>query len=479
MCYKIIKSTKETEIFQLIEDTNNTINPKQILDYIHREINGNRVTISDLDQILSWISRSRNKIKQDKPLDFEPQVRNFTKIYNAYEAYKKAHNYMDYDDLIFKTAEILTKNNRIKEFWNQKFDYIQVDEGQDLSMVQFQIIKLICANANVFVVADDDQSIYGFRGADPSCILQIENYYPTCVKYYLERNYRSEKTIVDLSCKIVENNTIRYVKKLYSEKNGTGKILFRHFSKGFYQSKYICEEIVSGKCGSEIGILYRNNISALIIAVLLCKIGHPFKIAGGSKNLVTHWMITDFLKSLNSLYNDLRIFFVTKNLEYIYNKISKAGFFENCYTYCENSGQDGRIVNGLSEFLFAICHISFDNAEALSLLSQMKSAFESGVYDGWTSGSVHNTKSIITLTTIHSAKGLEYETVFLIDLMKDEFPGHLLEEERRLFYVGITRAKKNLYFTYPESRGGKRENASVFYCEALDEWKKMKVKRRI
>ena len=75
-----------------IRDRNNTINPKQILDYIHREINGNRVTISDLDQILSWISRSRNKIKQDKPLDFEPQVRNFTKIYNAYEAYKKAHN---------------------------------------------------------------------------------------------------------------------------------------------------------------------------------------------------------------------------------------------------------------------------------------------------------------------------------------------------------------------------------------------------
>lgn len=485
LCYKIVKETEETAMFQLIEGTNSFTSPKSILNSIYKEINGRFISENDLDKIISWISRSRNARIENYPIIFEPQVRNFAKICSTYESYKMQNNYMDYDDLIFKTFEILQKNKRTREHWNLKFDYMQVDEGQDLSITQFNIIRLLCENSNVFVVADDDQSIYGFRGADPSCILKFEKYFPSCVKYYLERNYRSEKEIVLLSRKIVEKNVVRYGKKLFSEKNETGKIYFRHFASGFYQGKYISEGITQGKYGNEIGILYRNNISALIIMAFLCKSGYPFTIAGGGKNLIMHWIIRDFfeiLKKFISANKSLLDFFLApKNLIQIYNKISNTGFFEACFAKCESGGQDSRIVNGLSEFLYAVCKISGDSFEYTALLEQIKIALDQGFFESRRLKKEQqlNEFTNITLSTIHSAKGLEYETVFLIDLMENEFPGRssntgpLLEEERRLFYVGMTRAKRSLYFTYPETRGHKNENASVFYCEALSQWRQI------
>lgn len=480
LCYKIIKSTKENSSFQLIEDLNSMASPRKIIGCIYKEINGNTLSQNELDKIISCISRSRNRNIQQNPLDFDPQIRNFEKICRTYENYKADHQCFDYDDLIFKAAEILENNEEIRYQWNLKFDYIQVDEGQDLSMVQFRIIQIICKNTNVFVVADDDQSIYGFRGAEPSCILNFEKYYPSCKKYYLERNYRSGKKIVDLSLGIITKNKIRYEKKLYSEEKENGKICFRHFTRGFYQGKYICNGIIQGRYGNEIGILYRNNISALVIVAFLSKLGYPFEVAGGNEKLLTHWIISDFLKELESAEKLLPLFVFTRNLNCLYNYISRAGFFENCAKICEKRGQDGTIVNGLAEFLFTICNISRNLSELFRVLLAVKESFNKNF--SWEDVSKNNfdMDCHITLSTIHSAKGLEYKSVFLIDLIQGEFPGKssesgvLFEEERRLFYVGITRAKKNLYFTFPEKRGIATENASVFYCEAFRIWKNLK-----
>jgi DNA helicase-2/ATP-dependent DNA helicase PcrA len=449
--------------------------------------------------------------------------RNKGEVYALYEKKLKTANALDFDDLIVKTLELLEKNEDVLKHYQERFKYILVDEYQDTNNVQYNLIRILGkkknGDNNVFVVGDEDQSIYGWRGADITNILNFENDFDGAEIVKLEKNYRSTDVILNAANGVIKNNCQRKGKNLYTEfKEGSLiRILETNDERdeAFTTAALIYKEHREKNIDySEIAILYRTNAQSRALEEGLIREGIPYKIVGGVK-FYDRKEIKDTMAYLRLILNQKddvsfdRIINVPrrklgqKTTGTISNYAGSKGIskFEACFDFDQMELMPSaaksiesfvsiiemlmikKDVMPLSEFIINVIEDTglkdmllqdetvegrsrVENIdEFLSAAKDFEERYEENTLEDFLAhislladiDKTDSIKDVVTLMTIHSAKGLEFDTVFITGLEDGMFPSihddeDNVEEERRLFYVAITRAKRMLYITHARDR---------------------------
>ncbi len=441
-------------------------------------------------------------------------------VYREYQARLKANNAMDFDDLIMKTVELLKFDTEVRNFYQEKFHYIMVDEYQDTNTAQFELVRLLASGReNLCVVGDDDQSIYKFRGANIYNILNFEKHYPNATVIKLEQNYRSTANILNAANGVIANNQGRKEKRLWTEAGDGEKIYFQQFESAYEEADFIARDIAArvrrgeyqyGDCA----ILYRTNGQSRMLEEKLIMSGIPYKIVGGV-NFYARREVKDllsYMKVVDNAQDDLavqRIINVPKR-GIGATSIGKASDYAyhmglNLFEALEKTDEIptiGRAAGKIAPFVELIHHFrsvcanegvaallqeiidetgyveelkleGTDEAKARienidELITKVVS-YEQEAEEPSLSGfleevalvadidSLADDGSYVVLMTLHSAKGLEFPNVYLSGMEDGLFPSYMsitadnseeeIEEERRLCYVGITRAKQHLSIT--------------------------------
>ena len=431
------------------------------------------------------------------------------KVFTKYISVLKSNNSVDFDDLLLLPLQLFKNNKTILDKYQEHYKYILVDEYQDTNTVQYDLCKVLASKyKNIFVVGDIDQSIYGWRGANYENILNFEKDYKEAHLVILEENYRSTKNILDAANSVVKHNVKRKEKKLISTKDLGEKIKYIRCYSEIDEAKEVVEEIkklvLSGKKYSDIGILYRTNAQSRVIEEALLKENIPYKVVG-SYYFYNRKEIKDLIAYLTLIYNPKdnesleRIINVpkrkigNKTIDKIREKANDAGIsmfeaikdgsaldFKNLILKLIDESKNlnlpdliDQILNlsGMKNELETMGDL--DSEIRLENLEEFKSiafAFEErGIYSleefleniALVSdfGQYKEVDDCVNVMTLHSAKGLEFDVVFLTGMEENVFPHFRsmdnedeLEEERRLCYVGITRAKEKLYLLNAKKR---------------------------
>lgn len=432
-------------------------NREQILVALYEKHNDIFLQPAERKKLANEISRMKNGLVASGTNLSTSNFKNIQAVYDAYEAYKKAQHYIDFDDMLFEARTILQQNPAILQEIQRKYGFFQVDEGQDLSQVQMEILTML--GTDVFLVGDDDQGIYGFRGAKPESIVYLERYFSNCITYSLKQNYRSTEQIVGASDALIRKNEVRLGKTFFTE-NGKGK---RPKCKAFLNDRDWMDFLyanISRKTAGTCGILYRNGASAVLPMLLCYKQEIPFAVSGGIGNFFASFVTKEMLALFAFETEQKRIF--ERKPEKVLREYLQNGYLKQLRSRCEKmSLRYGDMLRYVSAWTYLVAGLQRCGQVQL-LFEQFQLAVEAAC------ASKHTEK--VNLSTVHSAKGLEYDTVFVIDLYAGEFPKHCgeeeLREERRLFYVAMTRAKKQLYMLYPAKRFDLQLEPGLFWQEA-------------
>ena len=480
--------------------------------------------------ILGTISNAKNDLIDDRA--FEAQAGDLytqivAKCYKAYQKELRQSEAVDFDDLIMLTLRLFDQNPEVLTYYQQKFQYIHVDEYQDTNHAQYQLVKLLASRfKNICVVGDADQSIYGWRGADMQNILDFEKDYPESKVVLLEENYRSTKNVLQAANEVIENNRNRRPKKLWTQ-NAQGDLITYYRARdendeAIFVASQIDQLHREGKAYKDFAVLYRTNAQSRTIEEALLKSNIPYTMVGGTKfysrkeirdvisylNLIanpsdnisyerivnepkrgvgpgtvekirdfatSHGMslleasqdiilspikgkaaqaVFDLANLLYNLRNQLDNLTVTQVVEAVLNQ---TGYIDALSA--QNTLEANARIENIQEFLSVTKKFDEKDAEeeetGLDRLTRflLDLALIADTDDG------DSESSEVTLMTLHAAKGLEFPVVFLIGMEENVFPlsraaeeEDELEEERRLAYVGITRAEQTLYLTNANSR---------------------------
>lgn len=441
-------------------------------------------------------------------------------VYREYQARLKANNAMDFDDLIMKTVELLKYDTEVRNYYQERFHYIMVDEYQDTNTAQFELVRLLASGReNLCVVGDDDQSIYKFRGANIYNILNFEKHYPNATVIKLEQNYRSTGNILNAANGVIANNVGRKAKRLWTQADEGEKIYFEQFESAYEEADYIAKDIAKrvrkgeyeyGDCA----VLYRTNAQSRLLEERLLLSGIPYKIVGGVnfygrkeiKDLLSYLKVVDnaqddlavqriinvpkrgigatsMSKAADYAYmNGMQLFEALEQVENIPTMGRAAAkiipFVELIYQFRRVAANEG-VSALLQHIIDATGYVEelrvegTDEAKArienidelLSKVVTYEQENEEPTLSGFLEevalvadiDSLDENASYVVLMTLHSAKGLEFPNVYLAGMEDGLFPSYMsitadnsdeeIEEERRLCYVGITRAKEHLSIT--------------------------------
>ena len=446
----------------------------------------------------------------------------FKKIYIDYESELEARGKLDFEDMLSLTYELLSERSDILKAVQNRYRYILVDEFQDINFLQYNIIKLMAgAVQNITVVGDDDQSIYRFRGARPEIMLGFERDFRNVKKVFLDINFRSSTQIVNASTKLISFNSKRFPKN-FKAKNGDGApVSLIEFKNPFLEVNSIIKDIKdyikSGQDINSIAVLYRTNLSPRLLIERLMRNNIPFTIRDAIPNLFDHWVAKDIISYIKLAINMgdksdlLRI--SNKPNRYI-SRDSLSSSRANIETlfdyYDDKSYMIKRIVElrehlrtiknlkpatairyirnvvGYDEYIEEYCDMNgVESDDCYSILGDLEnSAAEYNDFNDWfvhmdeykdelieaRKKSNENDKGV-RLMTFHSSKGLEFDIVYIIDVNEGSVPYKKakgvdeIEEERRMFYVAMTRARKKLFICYCVENFGKSIGKSDFVIE--------------
>ncbi len=547
-CNRVVRDYENMKGQRLrrIEGNDEEVNKKHLLKEIYFDINNTKINDDELENLINEIGYVKNKmIKNFDAITFSSKK--FTQVYKAYEDYKKNNLMIDFDDMLTYAYTILTRCPDILNYYRNNYKYIQVDEGQDLSKIQFEILKLLInENNNFFIVADDDQSIYGFRGAEPQYILDIEKQFKNCNIFRLENNYRSSSNLVELSSTFIKKNKNRFDKNHTTINKTKSDPVILSPEDEHAQLEFILDRIKKNlsenKC-QDIAILYRNNLSSILIADILDRNEIPFKIKQNKLFFFKHWLVQEVvaflmfaldqhdIEAFSKIYyrmnryisksmleaavgstnesvidsimknvdlkqfqidtlSELKLEFISLSkkrplsaLEYIKNNFN---YLDSIKEYCEFVGLSFEYLIKLFDILQEISTCCETISSFLVRLQELDKLFEGTTSEKPMQKSMQKPVQpmqkprYITLSTFHSSKGLEFDCVFMIDLTNSEIPGdkalekasenkdkYMLEEERRLFYVGMTRARYELYLLFPKLINNQKVLRSVFVNEVV------------
>lgn len=512
-CYLIIRNylKKYNRQVNLIEDEK-IYNKFNLVGEIYKNINKKKMSKEDLNLFFQKVSFMKNSLLDISYLK-KVEISNIKEIYLEYEKIKKQKHLLDFDDMQVYALKLLEDEKLLKSIKN-KYKYFQLDEGQDTSLLQFKILeKIVMPENNLLVVADDDQSIYSFRASNPTYLLNFTKIYKDAKIMTLDTNYRSGKEIIKLASTFIKQNKNRYKKDFKVNRKNPSQIKIKSFKNFSKEYAYILENIDKNE---NTGILFRNNISAISLISYLLENNIDFSINSKIMDFFESKIFLDMVSIINfsNDFNDVEIF------SEIYYKISSylskddieklmyKPVNENIFEFFENSDIEDFKKDALFNIEKKLNHLrkldinkkisfiyqSLSYKDYIDMLSR-KYKEETVNKDIYIESLKYFTKSCenldqvyekikiiekkskslsennLKLSTIHSSKGLEYDTVFVIDLIKNEFPIILdeenyferLEEERRIFYVAITRAKNNLHLLSLKNRNNKKVEPSIFY----------------
>lgn len=495
-----------------------------VREYIHRL----RVECTDeadlIREILREISLVKNgclDLRNYRPVSCEEEV--FWTICSAYREFLRQNRLLDFDDMLILTRDLFMQRKDILEGWQKKFRYILIDEFQDINLLQYQIIRMLALpENNFFIVGDDDQSIYRFRGARPEIMLQFKQDYPNTKQILLGTNYRSGPEIVNAAGNLISFNSKRFPKKILAAPASVRAPVTELFSTQVLQNQYVIQTIrslhdISGIPYDEMAVLFRTNDQPALLIHQLFEANIPFISRVHLPCVFDHWIAEDICTYLRlgtgkrdraaflRIMNRPNRFLSRESLPYesvsfelwaeYYDGQEEAlmqikklerdiHMLKNLSPY--SAANYVRKAIGYDDFLKAYANAHQIKAEDLlgvaDEIQEDARGFET--FEGW---SAHMEKirkewakrhaegslpsNSVSLSTFHAAKGLEFDTVFIVDVnegvipyKKAILPGDL-EEERRLFYVGMTRAKRRLFLLHSAKIRNKTQAPSRFLNE--------------
>lgn len=489
---------------------------------------------SALKDILGDISAFKNShtpMEEFLPAILKPSE--FSHVYQIYEARKKQSAFLDFDDMLCLCKDLLTYNHQILKKYRNRYRYIMCDEYQDTNLIQKEILYLLAGkDGNICVVGDDDQSIYGFRGALPSIMMDFKKDYPAVCEISMDINYRCRPAIIAAAKNLIEHNTERFSKDTKAARDGQGELVYKTLMDRKGELDYLATTIsnitAAGADPAQIAILARTNLQLDDVAAEFERRRISYTSNDAVKNIYEHFIFTDVISylrvinqvwrasdllrilnkptrylreidfrgtsdlSLNALINNVRknpncrdtnIDAVIKFLDDIHS-LQGVSLTEQVKGIAEQIGYCDYLINyarnaGLNdEFLISKLDYYIKDAEQYSSIDEWLENASDHIQQHKKQMREQSGKSV-TLFTIHRAKGLEWDTVFIIDCCHGSVPitkartKAEIEEERRLFYVAATRAREALYLlNYRQKPGAKskavRVKASIFLEEMKD-----------
>ena len=492
-------------------------------------INKERMEIFDEEDFIQDIVAEIGKVKNNRiPLEEfvseKCSADAFRNIYRNYERHRKELKKIDFDDMLVLCYELFRSRPDVLAQWQKKFRYVLIDEFQDINRIQYDVIRMLAQpENNLFVVGDDDQAIYGFRGADSELMLGFGKDFPDAKQILLGMNYRSTANIVQNSLKLIENNVERYSKKLEANREGGSCLHIQEVKDPVEEAEYVLEEIQKCKENAikeeEIAILFRVHTDARAVVEAMVERKIPFQMKEHLPNIYEHFIAKDimayfrlatgkrrrqdFLQVMNRpkrylgrdsvsgsqvSFEDMRKFYCDKDwmidridqFEWDVKMLMKMAPYAAIQYIRKRIGYD----DFLKEYAFTHQINRSDLNEVLAEIEEAAKAFSS--VEEWFAHVEEYTETLkvkekernrprpgVRLMTIHASKGLEFKQVFLIAANEGRIPYQKaktdkeIEEERRLFYVAMTRAKDFLKICYVKIKNGKEVTPSRFIDELL------------
>lgn len=508
----------------------NILSEEEKYQLIRHVVNKQDIEIFDEEDFLQNIVTEIGVVKNNRIAieDYKStkcDVDAFRNIYLEYETQRKKIRKIDFDDMLVLCYELFTTRGDILKMWQNKFSYILIDEFQDINQVQYDVIKMLAApQNNLFAVGDDDQSIYGFRGADARLMFQFQEDFPEAKQILLDINYRSTSNIVENALKVIGHNEVRFGKAIHAEKPKGHLLHVQEVQDPVEEGQYVLDEIQgrmeAGVKPEEIAVLFRIHTDARPLVEGLLERQIPFQMKEHMPNIYNHFIAKDiftyfkmalgsrerqdFLQIMNRpkryigrdsltgktvAFEDLRKFYCDKEwmqdrvdqfewdlkmlikmapyaaIQYLKKKIGYEDFLReyakerkiqvsDLFEVMAELEEAARPYSTLEEWFL---HVE-EYTNALKIRERKKELTHEGV----------------RLMTMHAAKGLEFDTVYIIEANEGQVPYKKavkeqgVEEERRLFYVAMTRAKELLKIVYVKTKNGKESSPSRFVDELLE-----------
>lgn len=497
---------------------------------IKQAIERSRLEPGDLNEMISNITGEISRVKTEA-IDINAYYsascpeEEFRDIYKYYVKTLKKMGLIDFDDMLLYCHELLTTRRDILAKWQQKYQYILIDEFQDINKIQYDIIKLLAKpQDNLFIVGDDDQSIYGFRGSKPEIMLNFDKDYPDTDKVILDTNYRSTGNIVSAAGKVIAHNKVRFAKNINTVNDPGDKVDIIEFNTQAEEYEKIIDNIrkesASGGNYSDNAVLFRTNSTAAGFVRKLVEYSVPFVTRDGVPNVFEHWIARDVITYMNIAMGSRKrsdfLQIINRPKRYIgRDYLADAEIsFDNLEKYYEDKNWMIERVDRLKYDILAMASMSpyaminylrkgvgYDgyldeyaqshNMQVRELYDVMDELMESArnfkTFNEWfayideygtklrESYAAMDKQNAVILTTMHSSKGLEYPVVYIIDANEEITPHKKavfvpeIEEERRMFYVAMTRAKRRLNIYYARKRYNKEIEVSRFVKEIMED----------
>lgn len=497
---------------------------------IKQAIERSRLEPDDLNEMVSNITGEISRVKTET-IDINAYYsascpeEEFRDIYKYYVKTLKKMGLIDFDDMLLYCHELLTTRRDILAKWQQKYQYILIDEFQDINKIQYDIIKLLAKpQDNLFIVGDDDQSIYGFRGSKPEIMLNFDKDYPDTDKVILDTNYRSTGNIVSAAGNVIAHNKVRFAKNINTVNDPGDKVDIIEFNTQAEEYEKIIDNIrkesASGGNYSDNAVLFRTNSTAAGFVRKLVEYSVPFVTRDGVPNVFEHWIARDVITYMNIAMGSRKrsdfLQIINRPKRYIgRDYLADAEIsFDNLEKYYEDKNWMIERVDRLKYDILAMASMSpyaminylrkgvgYDgyldeyaqshNMQVRELYDVMDELMESArnfkTFNEWfayideygtklrESYAAMDKQNAVILTTMHSSKGLEYPVVYIIDANEEITPHKKavfvpeIEEERRMFYVAMTRAKRRLNIYYARKRYNKEIEVSRFVKEIMED----------
>ncbi|WP_099467546.1 ATP-dependent helicase [Konateibacter massiliensis] len=495
---------------------------KEIIHKFELEIDDESEFISDITGEISLIKNDRIALEHYYSTNCPEDV--FRKIYQEYDNKLRQSKLIDFDDMLVYCYELFAARQDILGAWQKKYEYILIDEFQDINKIQYDIVRMLAKpQNNLFIVGDDDQSIYRFRGAKPEIMLHFEEDYKDAVKVLLDMNYRSTSAIVEGAVRVIKNNKSRFNKEIHTMHGEGIPIEIKKWKDQNEENMEIVERILEHrKKGGEfqdIAVLYRTNTQPRTLIGKLMEYNIPFKMRDVLPNIYEHWIAKNIISYINLAtgsrerkeflqiinrpkryvsrecidsmqisFENMREFY--KDKDWMIERIDKLEYDLRMLAKMPPYGAINYIRHGIGYEEYLTEYAEYRRIKPDELIDTLNELQESAkpfkTYGEWflhmeeytnelraQMKNRNNQNNSISLATMHSSKGLEYKHVFVIDANEGITPFRKavveadLEEERRMFYVALTRAKERLYVYSLEERLGKKLEVSRFVGELI------------
>lgn len=515
-------------------DASNIVREEQRIQLMRELVDRYRIDVEDEGEFISSILSEISMVKGEMMSLEHYYSKNcseeiFKKLYEGYNRGLESRGLLDFDDMLVMCYQLFDQRKDILAAWQSRYRFILIDEFQDINRVQYEIVKMLAApENNLFIVGDDDQSIYRFRGAKPEIMLGFEKDYPTAKRTLLGINYRSSSSIVDAAGRLIRHNKMRFEKEIQAFRGAGRPVAVMGFPDAHAETRIIVEEIQDyvrmGYHLSDIAVLYRTSMEPRLLMERMMEWNLPFRMKDSLPNLYEHWITQDMLAyiriagdelakhrqakradvlriinrpkrfvsrealegqiiswdSLKSWYQD-RGWMVERieQLEYdlkmigrmapvaAVNYIRKAvGYDDYLREYAENRRMKAEDLLQIADQL----QESASSYKTMDAWQEHMREYGEQLRQQLTNRDSQNT-DCVSLMTMHSSKGLEFPIVYILDANEGVTPHHKavleadLEEERRMFYVAMTRARDRLHVYYARERYGRPQERSRFIDE--------------